>query len=267
MTEPPHQTPQAPSRGDPGEPSPQTPQGAARGPERWDRRLTWLAGLAVLGMLAVGYVIVFLTPADALQGLPQKIFYLHVSSFVAGYLCFAVTVLGGAYYLWRGDDRADRAARAGALPGLVFVINCLVMGTIWAYPTWNWNPLESWDARYTSTVVLIALYVGYFLVRRFATPGRSARRLAAVVGIVGFLDVPVVYFSVDWWRTLHPGHLLESDQLPVSMLLTYGLTQLATLFLAAVLVGIRYRVESRHDEREEEVAAAFDRAPAAGSPL
>ncbi|MGH7922916.1 MAG: cytochrome c biogenesis protein CcsA [Candidatus Dormibacteraceae bacterium] len=229
--------------------------------ERGDRLLYGLAALGVAGLLAAGFVIAFETPVDAIQGLPQKIFYLHVSSFGAGYACLTVAVAGSVLYLWKGADRWDRWARAGAVPGLVLCTCCLAMGIVWAVPAWNWNPAESWDATFTMTVVLIAVYVAYFLVRQFAPAGRRARRLAAVVAIFGYIDGPVIYFSVDWWQTLHPGNVIQNDALPVSMLVTYLVTQLATLFLALVIVVMRYRVEARADEAAEARDQQLDAEP------
>ena len=118
---------------------------------------------------------------------------------------------------WKESLRGDRLARAAAAVGIGFTTNAFVMGMIWAKPIWNWDPSQTWDARLTSTAALWVIYAGYLLVRRFATPGRPAMRLASVVGIVGFVDVPIVYFSVQWWRTLHPGPVLAAQggpQLP-----------------------------------------------------
>src|SRR5262249_57446211 len=123
-------------------------------------------------------------PRAALAGRVQRIFYPHVSSAIAAYACFALVVVGGVAYLWKGSLRSDRLARAAAAVGLVFTTNAFVMGMIWAKPIWNWDPSKTWDARVTSTAVLWVVYAGYLLVRRFATPGRQAMRLAAVVGIV-----------------------------------------------------------------------------------
>src|SRR5207249_9005009 len=103
-------------------------------------------------------------------------------------------------------------ARSGALIGLLFTTVTLVMGMLWAKPIWN--TFWTWDARLTSTVVLWIIYAGYLLVRRLAEPGRQGARLAAVVGIFGFIDVPVVHFSVTWWRTQHPGPIVVNNALP-----------------------------------------------------
>jgi heme exporter protein C len=226
-----------------------------------EKRLFLLTGISLAALLAAGLMIFLYAPADALQGQVQRIFYLHVSSAVSAYYCFAVTVAGGALYLWRGSVRADRAARAGAIVGLVMTSVCLLLGIIWAKPIWNWDPSQTWDARFTATVVLWMVYAGYLLVRKFAPAGRTAMRLASVVGIVGFLDVPVVYFSVQWWRTLHPGAIIEQHALPASMLLTYLVTQGALLLFALTMVLIRYRIEAVRDAREERTASALGLAP------
>jgi heme exporter protein C len=231
------------------------------------RGLEFLAGAGVAGLLIAAAAIFLYAPEDALQGQVQRIFYVHVTSAVAAFGCFGLVAAGGAVHLWRGSLRADRLARAGALVGLVFTTNTIVLGIIWAKPIWNWDPSQTWDARFTSTVVLWMVYAGYLTVRKFAPPGRQAMRLAAVVGIIGFIDVPVVYLSVRWWRTLHPGYVLESPggpALPREMLYTFVLTMLAMLFFAAVLVAIRYRIEAQADARaarDEEQALEMARRP------
>jgi heme exporter protein C len=197
-----------------------------------------------LMVLAAGAIFVF-APTDALQGPVQRIFYLHVSSAIAAYGCFAVVLLGGIIYLRNGSLAADRLARAGALVGLVFTTVTLVMGMLWAKPIWG--TFWAWDARLTSTLVLWIIYSGYLLVRRLAEPGRQAARIAAIVGIFGFIDVPVVHFSVTWWRTQHPGPVIVNDALPGEMLVTFLFTMACTLVLAAAMVAIRYRIETLAD--------------------
>ena len=132
-------------------------------------------GAVALMLLAAGAIFLF-APTDALQGPVQRIFYLHVSSAIAAYGCFAVVLLGGIIYLRNGSLAADRLARAGALVGLVFTTVTLVMGMLWAKPIWG--TFWAWDARLTSTLVLWIIYAGYLLVRRLAEPGRQAARIA-----------------------------------------------------------------------------------------
>lgn len=234
-----------------------------------NRTLYALTGVAVAAVLAAAGMIFLYAPEDALQGPVQRIFYVHVSSALAAYLCFGLTLVGSVLYLWRESLRGDRLARAAALVGLVFTTNTFVLGMIWAKPIWNWDPSKTWDARLTSTAVLWVVYAAYLLVRRFATPGRPAMRLAAVVGIVGFVDVPIVHYSVQWWRTLHPGPVVDAaggPQLPPEMLLTFVVTLLAILLLAVALLAVRYRIEARRDEREERaVARQLELAPTPGA--
>jgi len=205
------------------------------------------AAVAVALMLVAGAAIFFFAPTDYLQGPVQRIFYLHVSSAIAAYGCFAVVLVGGIIYLRTENPAADRFARAGALVGLVFTTVTLVMGMLWAKPIWG--TFWTWDARLTSTLVLWMIYAGYLLVRRLADPGRQSARLAAVVGIFGFIDVPVVHFSVTWWRTQHPGPIIVNDALPPQMLATFLLTLACTLVLAAAMIAIRYRIETVLDAR------------------
>ncbi len=209
---------------------------------------------AVALMLVAGAAIFVFAPTDYLQGPVQRIFYLHVSSAIAAYGCFAVVLVGGIIYLRTENPVADRFARAGALVGLVFTTVTLVMGMLWAKPIWN--TFWTWDARLTSTLVLWMIYAGYLLVRQFADPGRPAARLAAVVGIFGFIDVPVVHFSVTWWRTQHPGPIVVNDALPPEMLATFLFTLACTLVLVGVMIAIRYRIETLLDARQNVFEAA-----------
>lgn len=205
------------------------------------------ASVAAVALMLVAAGAIFLfAPTDALQGPVQRIFYLHVSSAIAAFGCFGVVLVGSLGYLRNGSLTADRLARAAALVGVVLTTVTLVMGMLWAKPIWG--AFWTWDARPTSTLVLWIIYAGYLLFRRLAEPGRQAARIAAVAGIFGFIDVPIVYFSVAWWRTIHPGPVILTDALPPEMLLTFLVTLACTLFLAGVMIGIRYRIEVLLDE-------------------
>jgi len=211
------------------------------------------AAAVALMLVAAGFIFLF-APTDALQGPVQRIFYLHVSSAIAAYGCFAVVLIGGIVYLWKENIAADRLARAAALVGVVFTTVTLVMGMLWAKPIWG--AFWTWDARLTSTLVLWIIYAGYLMVRRLAEPGRQAARFAAVVGIFGFIDVPVVHFSVTWWATQHPGPVVINNALPPQMLVAFLITMACTVFLAAVLIAIRYRIEVLMDEAAEKTVPA-----------
>ena len=202
------------------------------------------AGAVALMLLALA-AIFFYAPTDWLQGPVQRIFYLHVSTAIAAYGCFTVVLLGGLVFLRNESYAADRWARAGALVGVLFTTVTLVMGSLWARKVWG--QFWVWDARLTSTLVLWIIYAGYLIVRRLAEPGRQAARIGAVIGIFGFVDVPVVHFSVTWWVTQHPGPVVINDALPPEMLATFLFTMFCTIVFAAVLVVIRYRIETLRD--------------------
>lgn len=199
-------------------------------------------------MLMAAAAIFFYAPTDWLQGVAQKIFYLHVSAAIAAYACFTVVLIAGVIFLRTENYAADRWARAGALVGVIFTTVTLVMGSIWARKVWG--AFWVWDPRLTSTLVLWIIYAGYLLVRRLAEPGRQAARIGAAIGIFGFVDVPVVQFSVTWWASQHPGNVVLNDALPAEMLSTFLFTMLCTLVLAAVMVVIRYRIETLLDLKE-----------------
>jgi heme exporter protein C len=204
------------------------------------------AAAAVVLMLVAAGLIFLYAPEDYLQKEPQRIFYLHVSSAIAAFASFLVVLVGSVIYLRTESMRADRVARAAALVGVVLTTVTLVMGMLYAKPIWG--TFWTWDARLTSTLVLWTIYAGYLLLRALADKGPQAARYAAIVGIFGFIDVPIVYFSVTWWRTIHPGPVIVNDALPAPMLLTFLVTLACTLFLAAVMIAIRYRIETLLDE-------------------
>lgn len=166
------------------------------GVDRWIA----LAGIAVL-MFSL-YSDFFIAPT-ARQGVAQRIFYVHVpSAWIAFLAFFLVFVFSIRYLIWRqlaDDGRAYACAEVGVL----FCTLVLVTGPIWGRPVWGvwWT----WDARLTTSLILWLIYVGYLMLRSYLTDREQRARFAAVLGVVGFLDVPIVHMSVKWWRTLHPG--------------------------------------------------------------
>jgi heme exporter protein C len=161
--------------------------------------------LGIIGLLAVVAAAVFglfVVPADLNQGDPQRIMYVHVASAWLAYLSFGVTALAGILYLWKRDLRFDAVALSGAEIGVMFTAFAIWGGMMWAKPVWG--TFWQWeDPRLTTTALLLALYVGYLLLRRLTDdPMRRATR-AAIVGLVAAIDIPIVHFSVVWWRGLH----------------------------------------------------------------
>ena len=205
-----------------------------------------IALLAVAG--AVVRALLF-TPVDALQGVAQKIFYLHVpSAFIALYVAFPLLAIASGVYLWLRDDRLDRFAESAAEVGLVYMTVVLVTGPIWAKPIWGtwWT----WDARLTLTLFLWFIILGY-LVLRGAVDDRAMRaRYSAVLGMLSLLLVPFIHLSVYLFRTLHPKPIVlkpDAPSMPPEMLATFLLAIAAFLLLFVALVRARYRLAAERE--------------------
>jgi heme exporter protein C len=190
---------------------------------RGERVLGWLA-LAALAASAIMSLAV--APPDAEQGNVQRLMYVHVPAAWLAYLSFAVVFVASIAYLRTSRTRWDRLGAASAEIGVLFTALAIVLGALWGKPVWGvwWT----WDPRLTTTAILLLVYVGYLAIRRLpASPARRGR-WAAVVGIVGFLDVPIVHLSVVWWRSLHQGPTVAR----------LGSPTIAPIMLAALLVGV-----------------------------
>ena len=204
--------------------------------------------LAGFGLIASAYFIVAYAPEEAQQGIVQKIFYGHVASAWASYLSFFITFASSALYLWKRDRAWDLLALASAEVGVIFCTAVLLSGPFWGKPIWGtwWT----WDARLTTTLVLWLIYVGYLLLRPFSGEGERGARFAAVVGIIGFLDIPLIHLSVRWWRTLHPKPIVmnaQGPQLPPEMLITLFVTLATFTMLALSFIAIRAEIERLRD--------------------
>jgi heme exporter protein C len=187
------------------------------------RILGWLAAAA----LAAGLVMAFaVAPREVTQGNVQRIMYVHVPAVLVAYLAFAVVFAGSIAYLWKRAEAADRVARASAEVGLLFLGVSIATGSIWGKPTWGtwWT----WDARITSVTIVFVIFLGYLLLRGMTEDPERGARYAAVLGILGALNIPLVHQSVNWWRTLHQ---------PASMLKAGGITMPASI-LVPVLVNV-----------------------------
>jgi len=160
-----------------------------------------LGAVTVVG-LVVGLVMAFgIAPREATQGNVQRIMYLHVPSVWVAYLAFAVVLVASIAYLARRSEGADRLAHASAEVGVLFTGLTIATGSIWGKPTWGtwWT----WDARLTTVSILFVMYLGYLLLRGMIDDRERGARFAAVLGIVAAFNIPLVHFSVYWWRTLH----------------------------------------------------------------
>jgi len=204
---------------------------------------TRIIGIVSAVLLAlVAYAMFFLVPTIRVQGDAAKIVYVHVPIAWIAFLAFTVVAVASIAYLRTSNPKWDHLGRASAEVGVVFTTLALVTGAIWGYPIWGtwWT----WDPKLTTTLILWFMYLAYLMVRSYAEPPRGAR-YAAILGIVGFVDVPIVYMSSVWWRTLHPtpvlGPAAPSQSTDIVPLLLVSL--IAFMGLYVYLVRMRAEVE------------------------
>ncbi len=217
----------------------------------------FILGVSALVALASTVVLGLGLPPTREQGPYARLIAIHPPLAWAAYLAFGVTALASILYLWpRTRGRVwDRVAAASAEVGVVFSALTLVTGSIWGRPTWGvwWT----WDARLTSTALLLALFLGYVALRGVHADLHTRARRSAVAALVAVADVPIVHFSVDWWRTLHqPATIFDERRLLDPKI---GGTMLWTLLLAVVAFTLLYvwllihRVRlARHEEVAED---------------
>jgi heme exporter protein C len=228
---------------------------------RWVRIV---GALAVVSSAATVWLALWVTPPDKVQGNLVRLVYLHPPiAWVAIYLAFGLAALSSLLYLWRRTRSLfwDRVAAAAVEVGVVFNALTLVTGSIWGRPSWGvwWT----WDARLTSTALLLILFLGYMALRRVPADPEIRARRCAVAALVAFVDVPIVHFSVVWWQTLHQGAtVLNANLSPTihgSMAWTLLLGFIAFTLMFVWMVAVRYRVEVLSDrigDEELEVSLA-----------
>ena len=210
------------------------------------RGLGWVAAVLLMGGLLMAFGV---APREVTQGNVQRIMYLHVPSVWVAYLAFVVVFVASIAYLANRSVGADRLAHASAEVGVIFTGLTIATGAIWGKPTWGtwWT----WDARLTSVAVLFVIYLGYLLLRGMIEDPERGARYAAVLGIVGALDMPLIHFSVYWWRTLHqPPSLLKpgSATMPPIILAALLVNFVAFSVLYVYFVAKRVRLLRREQE-------------------
>ncbi|MCL4545393.1 MAG: cytochrome c biogenesis protein [Chloroflexi bacterium] len=213
----------------------------------WDRSALVLTGLSAIGVLLTLVLGLIVTPKEAVEGNVFRIFYIHVGTAWNAYAAFFILFVASVLYLWKGSPVWDRCARISAEIGLLFTTVVLLTGSIWGRPVWGvwWT----WDARLTTTLVLWFMDLAYLLLRSYTADEGRAPRYAAVVGIITFIDVPIVQFSVSWWRTLHPqADVLAAGHLAPSMLVALLVSVFAFTIFGAALFIQRLRLETLRDE-------------------
>lgn len=205
-------------------------------------------------MVAAIYMVFVYVPSDRVQGIIQRIFYFHVPLAILTFVAFGVVALASAVFLWRGGREWDRLANASAEVGMVFCTLVLTTGPIWAKPIWGtwWT----WDARLTTTLILWLIYAAYLMVRSTSGTAEQGARYAAILGIVGVIDIPIINRSVYWWRTIHPAVIVTkeggSGLSDPRMQTAFAVCMIAFFLLYAWLTQVRY-VSARARDRFEEV--------------
>lgn len=220
-------------------------------PQRSSR---WHALLVLAALLAAQAYSVAISPPEVDMGHLQKILYVHVPAAWSAFVAFFVVLVFSVLYLWRRKESHDLIAASAAEVGALFNGLALILGMIWGRPTWGvwW----AWDARLTSTLVLFLIFVGYLALRGFVDDPQQRARWSAAVGIFGALNVPLVYMSVVWWRTLHQ-ELSTPSTLDPAYTLGLRLNAIAMLLVMGHFIRERYvvaRVEWAADQAAQAAA-------------
>jgi heme exporter protein C len=218
--------------------------------ERLQSRLDAVLGiLLVFAMLAALYMALIEAPREKTMGDLQRIFYFHVPAGIAGITAFAVNFIASLMYLSGKNRRWDHLALSAAETGVLFFGMVLATGPIWAKPSWYvwWT----WSPRLTSALVLCLLYAAYLLIRNYIEDPDRRAMVAAVFGIIAFADAPIVWFSIRWWRDLHPSPMLETGGLSPAMRPAFYVCLAAFVILLTYLLRRRYYLESIREELEK----------------
>jgi heme exporter protein C len=201
-------------------------------------------GAITIVLLAVGIAFsLVISPADANQGNAARLLYIPVPSAIVAYVAFGVTALASAMVLWKKTEFWDVLAGASAEIGVLFTGLCLLTGMLWGRPIWGvyWT----WDARLTTTALLLVLFIGYLALRRVLEGTANRAKWCAIAGIIAAIDVPIVHESTTWWVTLHQGQtvrLIGKSEIGGSMLFSLLVMMVAAMFLYAWLMVVRFRV-------------------------
>ena len=199
-----------------------------------------MISLAFLGVVGALIRIFWFTPFDAYQGVVQKIFYIHLPCAIVTFVAFFGVFLASIIFLKTRSGIADDLALSLAEVGVFFCSLVLITGPIWAKPAWG--AYWTWDNRLTTTLILWVLYVGYLLLRQLSLESERGKIAAAILGIIAFLDVPIIKMSVTWWRSIHPTVLsgTPGTGLDPSMARTLGISLGAFLFFFTILFIERF---------------------------
>ncbi len=204
------------------------------------RALPGIILLAAILMLFSQYMIWIWSPVELTLGIVQKIFYIHVSLAWWGFFSFFLVFVASIWYLLVKENSLHYLAGAAAEVGVLFSALVLLTGIAWAKASWNvwWT----WDPRLVTTLVMWFIYSAYLMLRGLDSTQESLRPAIAVLGIVAFINVPLVFLSARMWRSIHPSVITgQEGGMPFSMILTLSFSLLAWGVICGLLVGLRYR--------------------------
>ena len=193
-------------------------------------------------MLTAVYMIFFYAPTERVMGIVQKIFYFHLPLAFMAFLSYFVAFVSGVLYLAKKDIKWDIIGSASVEIGVVFTTLILITGSLWARPIWNtwWT----WDPRLTSSLILWLIYVAYIILRMSVEQAERRATFCAVMAIVGFIDVPIVFLSARLWRTIHPVVIKsKSIDMEPAMISVLAISMAAFLLFWITLIKIRSRVD------------------------
>jgi heme exporter protein C len=214
------------------------------------RGFYFLTGLSGAAFLVALWAAFSFAPTEATMGHIQRIFYFHVPAAYTAFLAFAVVAAAGAAYLRTRNLQWDVLARSSAEIGVLFTTIALISGSLWAKPVWGawWT----WDPRLTTTALLWLMYASYLLLRSaIPEPDRQAA-FGAVAGIASFANVPIVFMSIRWWRSLHPAVVNPGrSSISSEMLIALGIGLVAFTLLYVCLLLLRAHVEESQRRLEE----------------
>lgn len=225
-----------------------------------------LAGVTLIMIWVSLYMAFWYAPVEAFMGIVQKIFYFHVPSAIGAYLGFFLAFVFSVVYLLRPSDRSDAMAHAGVEVGLIFCAMVLTSGPMWARPIWG--KFFVFDPQLTATLLLFLIYASYALLRAFASDSARIKKIAAVLAIFGFIDVPIIHVSVRKWGGTHPivqreggGGLHPDMQLALYVCMFTFVLLFATLYWLRVHVATqRDRLRELEEDADDMIAEAHDRA-------
>ncbi len=196
--------------------------------------------IVILSMVVALVVIFFFAPEERVMGVVQKIFYFHLASAWTGFLAFFVVFIVSIMYLITNKAKYDKLAQGSAELGVLFITIVLITGSIWGKAAWG--SFWTWEPKLTTTLIVWFFYVTYLMLRDLTMDSAIFSKIASIFGIIGFINIPLVYYSVEWWgRKLHPPSMMENG-LPPEMVITLMITVISFSFVYLYFLNKSYKI-------------------------